>query len=41
MRRINEFESLLTEKVSRIEGMDVTINEFERFLSGDGEIRYT
>ena len=41
MDRINEFEKMLTDKVSQIENQDVTIEQFDRFLSGDGEIHYS
>lgn len=40
MKRIDEFEKMLIEKVSRLEKQDVTVADFTRFLSSDGEIHY-
>ncbi|MDR2291864.1 MAG: hypothetical protein LBE11_00115 [Prevotellaceae bacterium] len=40
MERINEFEKILTDRVSQIENQDVTIDQFNKFLMSDGQIRY-
>jgi hypothetical protein len=38
---INGFEQMLTEKVSQLEDMEVRIDNFSKYLSGDGEVWHT
>jgi hypothetical protein len=45
MKRIKEFESLLFEKINTFESREpnegVSINDFDRYLSGEGTVIYT
>jgi hypothetical protein len=41
MELIEQFEQKLTEKVSAIVGSKVEVKEFGRYLSSDGEIKYS
>jgi hypothetical protein len=40
MKRIAEFEQMLTEKISLIENQEVEIKDFSKYLSSEGQIWY-